>query len=138
MSKRTNGIAVGAVLAAAAGYVAGILTAPKSGKETREDIANTAAKAKTEAERKLKQLHHELDNVIAEGKKRAIPMGQAAKAEIEEAVRKAVAAKEKARQTLSAIHEGESDDKDLDKIVKEVSSTLEDLKAYISRTDKKV
>jgi gas vesicle protein len=41
--------AIGALLGAAAGFVAGILTAPKSGKETREDIKDTAVKAKNTA-----------------------------------------------------------------------------------------
>lgn len=47
--------AVGALVAAAAGFVAGILTAPKSGKETREDLKYAALKAK--------------DTVVAEAEK---------------------------------------------------------------------
>ena len=57
MAKNTGKWAAGAVVAGVAGYVAGILTAPKSGKETREDIKHAATKAKTEAEKKLKELH---------------------------------------------------------------------------------
>lgn len=41
MTKVTN-----VVIAAAAGFVAGILLAPKSGKETREDLKNKALDAK--------------------------------------------------------------------------------------------
>jgi gas vesicle protein len=41
--------------AAAAGVVAGILMAPKSGKETREDIKKKAVEFKDEAEKRAKQ-----------------------------------------------------------------------------------
>jgi gas vesicle protein len=40
---------VGALIGAAAGLVAGLLTAPKSGKETRADIKEKAAELKSEA-----------------------------------------------------------------------------------------
>ncbi|MGV9001698.1 MAG: YtxH domain-containing protein [Candidatus Saccharimonadaceae bacterium] len=39
-------IAFGAVFGAIAGFVTGVLIAPKSGKETREDIKNVAATTK--------------------------------------------------------------------------------------------
>ncbi len=41
--------------AAAAGFAAGILTAPKSGKETREDLKKKADEYKGEAEMRAKQ-----------------------------------------------------------------------------------
>jgi len=41
--------------AAAAGFAAGILTAPKSGKETRADLKKKAEEAKKTAEQKAKQ-----------------------------------------------------------------------------------
>ena len=37
-NKITKKVLIGTALGLAAGYVAGILTAPKSGKETRQDI----------------------------------------------------------------------------------------------------
>ncbi len=43
---------VGAI---AAGFVAGILTAPKSGKETREDLKKKAEEFKSEAEKRASQ-----------------------------------------------------------------------------------
>ena len=51
--------ALGAVIAAIGGFITGILTAPKSGKETRQDIKDEAVKLKGEAEKTLKQLHTE-------------------------------------------------------------------------------
>jgi gas vesicle protein len=43
-------LAVGAIIGAAVGVVAGILTAPKSGKETRDDLKTKAKAVKDKAE----------------------------------------------------------------------------------------
>jgi len=42
MSKSTGKFVAGALIGVAAGALAGVLLAPKSGKETRKDIANKA------------------------------------------------------------------------------------------------
>jgi gas vesicle protein len=47
--------AVGAVIGAAAGIVAGVLTAPKSGRETRADIKAKAEDLKTNAAKHTEQ-----------------------------------------------------------------------------------
>jgi gas vesicle protein len=39
-------IAVGSAIAGLAGYIAGVLTAPKSGQKTRQDISNKASDIK--------------------------------------------------------------------------------------------
>lgn len=44
--------AVNTILAAAAGFAAGVLLAPKSGKETREEIRNKAREAKGQIDEK--------------------------------------------------------------------------------------
>lgn len=136
MSNKGKKFAIGALIAAGAGYLAGILTAPKSGKETRKDIADTAVKAKSEAERKLKTLHGDLEVKIEEGKKRALSLTAAAKQELETVVSRAVVAKDKARHMLSAFHEGETDDKELNKVLNEVNTALNDLKKYVASNDK--
>lgn len=46
---KTNKLALGAIVGAAVGIAAGILTAPKSGKETRDDIKQKAGDAKRKA-----------------------------------------------------------------------------------------
>lgn len=137
MANRTSKIAIGAVIAAGVGYIAGILTAPKSGKETRKDIADAAIKVKSETERRLKQIYSELDDAIAEAKRRAAPVAASAKQELEKLLERASKAKDKVREVLSAIHEGETDNQELDKVVKDVDVTLNDLKAYLSSHDQK-
>src|SRR6266702_2406843 len=105
MKKSTKEFAIGTVIAAGVGYVTGILTAPKSGKETRKDIERAAQKAKGEAERRLKQLHAELSQLIDEAKTRMQTVRDDAKKDLNIALEKAVVAKEKVREVLSAVHE---------------------------------
>lgn len=133
MKDATKKIAIGAVIAGAVGYVAGILTAPKSGKETRKDIKDKASQLMVEAERRLKQLHTELNTLLSEAKKMADKLNGKARTELEKAMIAAAAAKEKTRELLSAAHEGTAEDKDLDKAVKEVTKAVEHLKAFIKK-----
>ncbi len=133
MDKRTKKFAISAVIAAAAGYVAGILTAPKSGKETREDIKNTASQTYKAAERELKSLHTELNNLLGEASKKAAELKGVAQKNFDAAVEGAKVAKEKSRELLSAIHEGDAEDKDLDQAIKEAKKAAEHLKAFIAK-----
>lgn len=132
MGKGTK-VAVGTAIAAGLGYVAGVLTAPKSGKETRKDIHDKTLKAKTEAEKKLKELNTELNNLIATAKSKAKSAQAGAKTELQKALEAAVNAKEKAREVISAFHEGESEDKDLQKAVTDVNKAIDHLKTYLEK-----
>ncbi len=131
-SERSGKVAKGALIAAGIGYAIGILTAPKSGRETRRSIHLAATRAKTEAERNLKNLHSDLSKLISRGKRDAADMTAKAKDELDEAIVKAGRAKDKARQLLSAIHEGEADDKDLQKAADEVKNAISHLKSFMA------
>jgi gas vesicle protein len=133
MDKRTKRVALGAVVAAAAGYVAGILTAPQSGKETREDIKETAVKTYKTAEKELKELHTDLTKLMDEAGKRADEFKGTAEKNLAKAVESGKAAKEKARELLSAVHEGDAQDKDLDKAIKETKKAVEHLRSYLKK-----
>lgn len=133
MGKQGRNIALGALLAALAGYMAGILTAPKSGKETRKDIQQQALRAKAEAEKKLKSVYSELDNLITTGKSRLETVKSTTKKGLDEALAKASKARDRARDMLSAVHEGDATDKDLQKAIKEVNSAIDHLKKFVSK-----
>ena len=133
MSKKTRNIAGIALIMGLAGYAAGLLTAPKSGKETRKDLKNAANAKKTEAEKKLKAAHSELNELLEKGKNRAKDVKSTAKTELTEALTKAQAAKEKARDILSAFHEGDADDADLQKAVKEANAAIKHLKTFVKK-----
>lgn len=126
-------VAVGAAIAGVAGYVAGVLTAPKSGKETRKDIKDAASKAKTEAEKKLKQLHSDLHKRLEEAKSKGGQLSGKAKDEFDRVVANAGTAKEKVRELLSGIHEGDAEDPDLKKALKDAKDALKNLEKYVKK-----
>jgi len=135
MKDSTKKIAVGAFFVAAAGYVAGILTAPKSGKETRQDIKDAAVKARTEADKTLKKLNAELGELIEKGKIKAQNLNESAKKQLANLLSQAQFAKEKVRVLISAVHEGDADDKDLQKAIDEAKKAADHLKTFLAKQD---
>ena len=135
MKDSTKKIAVGEFFVAAAGYVAGILTAPKSGKETRQDIKDAAVKARTEADKTLKKLNAELGELIDKGKIKAQNLNESAKKQLANLLSQAQFAKEKVRVLISAVHEGDADDKDLQKAIDEAKKAADHLKTFLAKQD---
>lgn len=133
MNKTAKRLAIGAVLAGVAGYVAGILTAPKSGKETREDIKTAAERGMAEAEKQLKRLHTQMNDVIAQAKEKVLTLRGSAEKDLQNAIDKAAVAKEKARDLLSALHEGGAEDKDLKKAIEDANKAISHLRSYLSK-----
>lgn len=133
MNKNSKRLAIGTAIAAAAGYVTGILTAPKSGKETREDVKTAAVKAKRDAEKELKKLHSEVSKQIDRAKTVGLKLKDEHKDDLSKVVGAAVTAKEKARDMLTALHEGDVEDKDLKTAVKDVNDAVKHLKQYLDK-----
>lgn len=125
--------AVGAAIAGVAGYVAGILTAPKSGKETREDVKAATAKAKRDAENQLKKLHGELNELLDKAKGATQNFTKQSKEEVDKLIARAKSAKEKVRQNLSSIHEGATKDKDLQKAITEANEAVGHLRDWLKK-----
>ena len=69
MGKRAN-FAIGAAIAAGVGYLAGILTAPKSGKETRADIKAKANELKEKAEAEVDKAKSSATDALDDAKKK--------------------------------------------------------------------
>lgn len=133
MGKVLKKLAVAVGLAAALGYVAGLLTAPKSGKETRADIKNAAVSGKDEAEKQLKKLVSELGDMVNEAKSRGAELGDKANKELNSLVEQAKTAREKAREVVSAIHDGDADDEDLKLAVSQGTTALRHLRDYLKK-----
>ena len=125
---------VALVFGLAVGYATGILTAPKSGAETRQDIKDVAEKLKKEATIKLALVRDDLDHVINVAQTKADELSGKARKEIEELLEKAKVAQAKSKDVLLAVKNGESDDKDLHKAV----SDVKDAKNHLSNFLKKV
>ncbi|HSH18428.1 MAG TPA: YtxH domain-containing protein [Candidatus Saccharimonadales bacterium] len=132
MAKFKN-LAVGALIAGAAGYVAGLLTAPKSGRATREDIKNATDSTISETERQLKKLHTELNELLGEAKSRGNKVQGQAKDEYDEVTAFATKTKQKAREIISAIHEGETDNKELQRVMLDTQKAVNHLKTYLKK-----
>lgn len=133
MKDSTKRFAVSAAIAAAAGYVTGILTAPKSGRETRGDIKDATVHGIHEAERQLKKLHTELNDVIAQARDRSDKLSGKAKEELDVATNAAKQVKEKVREILSAVHDGRAEDKELQKAIKDAKKAADHLRAYVKK-----
>jgi gas vesicle protein len=56
--------ALGALIGTAAGVVAGLLTAPRSGKETRADIKGKAAELKQKAVKQAGEVRQRSDDIV--------------------------------------------------------------------------
>lgn len=136
MTKKSHGnrnLAIGGLILAGASYVAGVLTAPKSGKETRKDIKKAAIKAKMEAEKKLKKAHSELSDLVDEAKKSAEKATKGADAELKKAITQAEKVRQKSREILSAVHEGEAQNKDLENALQDVKQAAKHLKTFLTK-----
>ena len=68
-AKMVKTAALTAALGVTAGAAAGVLLAPKSGKETREDIVNKSVEAKDKLVEKTKATKAAISKKVSEGKK---------------------------------------------------------------------
>lgn len=68
-AKAVKTAALSAAIGVTAGAAAGVLLAPKSGKETREDIVNKSVEAKDKLVEKTKATKATISTKVSEGKK---------------------------------------------------------------------
>lgn len=129
----TKKLAIGTSLAAAAGFVAGILTAPKSGKETRRDIKKAAKDGVNRVEAQFNKTHEQLNSALEEAQTKAGQLSGKARDELNAAVDKAKAAKDKAQTVFSSMRGGGVEDKDLQKALDGVKEALDHLKSYLKK-----
>lgn len=109
----------GGVIGVVVGAVTGILFAPKSGKETRQDIKDKAAKANKEAEKKLKELHAELKVKTDEANVLVNKAKGKASEEAADLAKRAEFTKEKISELISAVRNFEAEDSEVEKALNE-------------------
>jgi gas vesicle protein len=137
MSKKSSKFALGALIAAGAGYLAGILTAPKSGKETRQDINVATKKAKLTAEKKLRELNTELSELITKANVKKAKLQDTAKKDVDIAVDYANKMKVKVNAFVKTLKsEKESEQSEIDKVVNEAKQAFERLKKSLEKHEK--
>lgn len=134
MSKnQSKGIAIGAAIGAVAGVVTGILFAPKSGKETREDIKNAAEKAGTKLHDEAVKLQDEAKTLLVKVENRA---KEASGKTADSAKEHADVMKDKARRVatvLKAVKDGEASDDDLQDAVTQLKAAKNSVQAFLSK-----
>jgi gas vesicle protein len=130
-SETVKKVAIGSAIAGAVGYLAGILSAPKSGKQTRQDIADKASEVKGSAEDELQELNDELKDMIKKAKDKTISLGSTARAEYNETLIKAKDAQNKAGEVLKAVKDGEAANPELDKAVRQARQAAKNLGKYL-------
>jgi gas vesicle protein len=134
MSKNTTRkLAIGTAVAAAAGYVVGILTAPKAGKETRQDLKDGAAKGKAKVEEQLQRAQDELKSLYDSALEQRSKLGSKAKGELQDLLDKADDARHKAGEMLTAVRKGEADDVELQRTLNDAKRAIKHLRKYLSR-----
>lgn len=130
-SNKAGKFALGALVAGVAGYVAGILTAPKSGKETRQDISEKAGEFKTEAEAQLHKAEVELKEIVSKVQDKGAMLTGKAKQEFGVAAGKAKKAQAKAGEVLSAARKGKAKNPELNAAIKQAREAKKNLVKYL-------
>lgn len=124
-------VALAAMIAAGAGYLSGLLTAPRSGQQTRKKIAKSASKTMTDGEKQLKKLYTEINSSIKQAEGQVTQARTKANNELKQAIASAREARQKARLILTALHEGDADDPNLKAVLQEVSTAKKHLSQFI-------
>ena len=112
----------GTIIGAIAGAVAGILLAPKSGKETQEDIKRKVIGTYEDIQRRLEKMSDEVGGRVDSLKEAAKDLKGEAKEESQELVRRAEVLKQDLR--VSATNLAKSGNQTKDVAVKQVKQLL--------------
>jgi gas vesicle protein len=123
-------MALSALVAGVGGYVTGLLTAPKSGKETRRQLAEEAEELKDSTEDQLKKANDELKVLINDAKTKSVALSSQAREEFNEAVLRAKDAQNKTSTALKALKAGTAEDPELNKAVKQARQAVKNLSRF--------
>ncbi|HEU5004619.1 MAG TPA: YtxH domain-containing protein [Candidatus Saccharimonadales bacterium] len=124
-------IALGAAVAGIGGYLAGVLTAPKSGKDTRDDLQAKVNDFKSDAAEQLQAAQAELGDTLKKAQAKTVALSSQARDEFNEAVIRAKDAQNKAKMVLKALKAGEADDPELNKAVKQARQAQKNLSKFL-------
>lgn len=122
------GIALGLLV----GYAAGVLFAPKSGRETRQDIADAGTKFVHQAGEIIDNLQDQLNDLMGLAKDQVNTLNDRRKEELEKLVHAAKDASDKANSLYNAVKDGESDDPELKKAVENFKNAKNHLATFLA------
>ncbi|MDQ3094189.1 MAG: YtxH domain-containing protein [bacterium] len=121
-------VAVGAFLGVVSGLVAGLLFAPKSGKETREDIKTAAGKV-------VDKVQKEADDLLDQAKKVEGSLEDKAKVELTKLKVAATDARDRVK-TVANSTAAKKDDASLQAALDDASSAFANLKTFLKNVRK--
>ena len=127
-----KGLAIGAVIGAVAGVITGILFAPKSGKETRQDIKNTAIKVNRKVQTDIDKIQKESKELIAKVELKAKNAGGKVSTNAKKHVSEAKHGVENLTTVVKSFKAGKASDKDLDNAIKQAKKAKDSIKAFLS------
>lgn len=128
-----KGLALGAAIGAVAGVVTGVLFAPKSGKETRQDIKDGAKKVADRFEKEGKHLHEELTSLIEKADTKFKETGKTVSDKSHEVLDHAKHARDQLTTLAKSVKAGKAEDKDLDKALAKAKEATAALKTYLKK-----
>ena len=138
MSDYKKKLAIGAIAAGIIGYGIGLLTAPKSGKETRDDIKRGAINTTKHLETRLKSYHSEITELVAEAKIKGLSYKGKAKEELKKLTDSAIEARHRISLALTALHEGEKVDVELEDAINDATDSIDKLRNFVDKESEKV
>ena len=130
---KSKGLAIGAAIGAVAGVVTGILFAPKSGKETRRDIKESATSATEKVQEEISKLETEAKELISKGEEKAKTLSGNASNVAKKHVDEVKHYSSNVATVVKSLKAGKADDKDLDEAIKKLKEARNTLKTYLKK-----
>ncbi len=118
----------GGIIGAVVGVVAGLLFAPRSGKETRQIIKTKAEKAAQAAEGELKKVFTELESALEASKEQLETLKGKAKEDYADLRKRAEVAQAKVKELIATVRDGDFTKEELDEIISEAKKAEKALK----------
>ena len=136
MKKNSRNIVVGAILVGAASYLAGILTAPKKGKETREDIRHASVNFKISLEKSLKKLYADSSKQLDRALNVKQDLTRQTKKELDLLIASVRHAKDKIKVYLTALRDGDIEEEEITLLLSDGRDNTERLKYFVDTLEK--
>ena len=133
MGKNSKAVAILALVAFGAGVATGILTAPKSGKETRKDIRDASGKVKQELDKKYSDVQGSLSNAIDQAMSQVGDFRGNAQEKLEDLIDQAKQAEYKVKDVYRAMRHGDANDKNLNKAIDQANKAKGNLFKFLSK-----
>ena len=131
MKKNSRNLIIGAAALGAVSYLAGILTAPKKGSETIDDIRHASVKAKIGLEKSLKKLYSDSSKQI----ERALCVNHNLTAQTRKELDSMVSAlknvKESIKNYLTSIRDGDIEENEITLLLTDGRNNTQRLKLFI-------